>query len=442
MKVVYVASGAAGMYCGSCMHSNTTAAALAKQGQDVLLVPAYTPIRTDEENVSIDRMVFGGVNVYLQQKSSLFRHTPWLLDRLLDRPWLLRRLGGRGVSTQAEALGPLTVSMLQGEHGRQRKELEKLLLWLEREIRPDVVHLSNALLIGMASRLGRCLDVPVVCTLSGEDVFLGKLPEPYCTEARSLLHEQCAHVAALVAFNRYYAGFMAEYLGVGGDCIHVIPPGLNLDGHGSPAGPPTDDRTKRPNRQPFTIGYLGRVCPEKGLHLLAEAFALLCEDRQLPPLRLVAGGYLGKADRPYLTEIRSGLAERGLAGQFQYLGELDRRAKIGFLQTLDVMSVPTVHPESKGLSVLEAWANAVPAVLPAHGAFPELIEDTGGGLLCRPCDPGSLAAGLKELLAHPGRAAEWGRRGQQAVRERYHAELMARRMVQLYESLVGGPKFS
>ncbi len=438
MKVVYLAAGAGGTYCGNCIHSNTLAAALVKAGQDVLLVPAYTPLRTDEEDVSADRMVFGGINVYLQQHSALFRHTPWFLDRLLDRPALLRWLGKHGAGTRPEGLGPMTVSMLRGEEGRQRKELDKLLYWLEREIRPDVVHLSNLLLVGMARRISRRLDCPAVSTLAGEDDFLEKLPDPHRAEALGVLRERCGELAALVAQSRYYADFMAEYLAVDRDRIHVIPPGLNLEGHAGPPGSPSGVRPSGPEAETRNIGYLGRVRPEKGLHLLAEAFEMLGADRRLPPLRLLVGGYLAKGERPYLAEIEARLADRGLAGRFQYVGELDRPGKIALLESLDVMSVPAVRPETKGLAVLEAWANGVPVVLPAHGAFVELVEETGGGLLCKPHDPAALADALRQLIQDPQRAAECGRRGQRAVRERYHAGLMAQRTVALYERVVSG----
>ena len=99
------------------------------------------------------------------------------------------------------------------------------------------------------------------------------------------------------------------------------------------------------------------------------------------------------------------------------------------------MCVPTVYRESKGLSVLEALANHVPVVLPAHGAFPELIEDTGGGLLFEPGDIGSLAAAIKRLVLDPRLADDCGRRGGEAIRQRYHARAMAEKTLELYRSL-------
>jgi glycosyltransferase involved in cell wall biosynthesis len=161
----------------------------------------------------------------------------------------------------------------------------------------------------------------------------------------------------------------------------------------------------------------------------------LCDDSRLPPLRLHAAGYLAAADKPYLAELEAKLRTWGLADRFTYWGEPDRAGKIAFLQSLDMMSVPTVYRESKGLSVLEAMANHVPMVLPAHGAFPELIEDTGGGLLHEPGHEQSLAEALRRLILDPLLADELGRRGGEAIRDRYHAAAMAERTLQLYRSL-------
>jgi glycosyltransferase involved in cell wall biosynthesis len=208
----------------------------------------------------------------------------------------------------------------------------------------------------------------------------------------------------------------------------VIPHGLSLAGHGT--------RQRDADATEFTIGYFARVCPEKGLHLLVEAFKLLSEDPRMPPLRLRAAGYLGGADRPYLAKIQARVAALGLQSKFEYLGETDRVQKIAFYQSLDVMSVPTVYRESKGLPLLEALANAVPVVMPAHGSFPEMIEDTGGGLLCRPEDPADLAHHLKRIIENPLLAADLGQRGQKAVHDRYTDRLMAQRHEAMYRDVL------
>jgi glycosyltransferase involved in cell wall biosynthesis len=445
MKIVYLAAGAGGMYCGSCLHGNTLAAALLAAGQDCTLAPMYTPLRTDEENVSIDHVSFGGINVYLQQHSAIFRHTPWAFDHLLDSPGLLRWATSRSASVRPEQLGPLTVSMLEGERGRQRKEVEKLVRWLA-DVRPDVVHLNNVMLVGVAREITRRLGAAVVCSLTGEDTFLERLPEPHHGQALALLRERAAELAALVAMNRYYADFMAGYLHVPREQIRVIPPGLNLAGmsprkaapRSAGVPPASDNAGETPTLQ--TIGYLARVCPDKGLHQLAAALKLLAADPDLPPTRVRAAGYLDAADRPYLADIQRQMGDAGLADRFQYVGELDHADKIAFLQSLDLFCLPTVYRESKGLPVFEAWANGVPAVLPAHGAFPEMIDDTGGGVLCEPGDPASLAAALKRMILDPLFAAQCGQQAQQIVHQRYNAEVMARKMIELYQELSASPR--
>ncbi len=447
MRIAYITAGAAGMYCGSCLHDNTLAAALIELGEDVLLVPTYTPLRTDETDVSIGRVFFGGINVYLQEKVPLFRHTPWWFDRLLDSPTLLERLSRRAGSVDPTQLGGMTVSMLRGEAGNQRKEVEKLVRWLLDEVKPDVVHLSNSMQIGMARMIRERGGPPVVCQLSGEDLFLEKLPPPFYEEARAHLRERAADVDAFVALNRYYADFMADYLAVDRERVHVIPHGLNLKGH-AVRKPPAEPGATLPIVSqppalpgvcaPKIIGYFARICEDKGLHILVEACELLAQRSDLPPFELRAAGYLGDGDRSYLEKLESRAAAGPLAGRFRYMGELDRRQKIAFLQSLDIFSTPTVYRESKGIPALEAMANGVPVVLPDHGSFSEMVADTGGGLLHRAQDASHLAEKLAELLNDPVRAMELGLAGQQAVYDRYHAESMARQTRELYQSLLAG----
>lgn len=438
MRIVQITPGAGGMYCGACLQGNTLAGALRLAGVDVTLVPVYTPLRTDEPAETAGSVFFGGINVYLQQRSALFRKLPGVLDRWLDHPALLRRVAATAGSTRPEQLGPLTVSMLRGPEGLQRKELDRLISWLEREARPELVQLSSVLLAGMAGELRRRLGVPVVSTLAGEDLFVEQLTPPYYEQARELLRQRAGELAALVAMNEYYADFMADYLAVPRERIHVIPPGLNLAGHATP-----DELSARHERpaagREITIGYFSRIAPEKGLHQLAEALVLLARQAELPPVRVMAAGYLSAADRPYLEKIHTHLAQQGLAERFTYHGEMDRAGKIAFLQSLDMMCLPTVYQESKALPVLEAWANGVPAVVPDHGAFPELVADTGGGLLYQAGDAAALAEALSRLIRDPPMGVALGRRAHQAVHARYNAQQMAQRFAGLYAELLDKP---
>lgn len=428
MKIAYITAGAAGMFCGSCLHDNTLVATLIRQGHEALLIPTYTPIRTDETDVSQKRVFFGGINVYLQQKLSLFRHTPWSLDRLLDAPRLLRWVSRFAVKTQAHQLGDLTLSVLRGEHGYQRKEVNKLAHWLATELKPQLINLSNVLLSGMVGEVKRRVGVPILGTLQGDDVFLEALPEPHRGQALDLIREHCRIFDGFIATSAYYADFMSGYLDIPRQRIHVVYPGLNLAGHGG----------SRPtaSRNPLTIGYFARICPEKGFHLLAEAFRILRQTPQTPPCRLRASGWLGENDRPYLHQVQQRLKEWGLAEHFDHVDSPDHASKVRFLQSLDVLSVPTVYREPKGLYVLEALANGVPVVQPRHGSFPELIEATGGGLLVRPEDPEDLARGLRQLLLDFPQRQELGLKGQAVVQQQFNADLMTQKTLEVYQKYV------
>jgi glycosyltransferase involved in cell wall biosynthesis len=428
MRIAYITAGAAGMFCGSCMHDNTLVAALAAAGHDALLVPTYTPIRTDEDDVSQRRIFLGGINVYLQEKFALFRHTPWVVDRVLDARRLLRWVSRFAVNTRYEDLGELTVSMLQGEHGHQRKEVAKLVRWLKTDVKPEIVNLTNVLLSGLVHQVKAELNVPVLGTLQGDDVFLDALPESHRSRALALIKEHCREMDGFIATSYYYADYMSRYLDIARERISVVYPGLNLRDHGGPR--------PEPNGAPFTVGYFARICPEKGLHVLAEAFRLMQEQPSAPTARLHVSGWLGANHQVYFDDVRRTLAAAGLGDRFEYVASPDHASKVRFLQSVDVLSVPTVYREPKGLYVLEALANGVPVVQPRHGSFPELVEATGGGLLVEPNHPGDLAAALRRLADDTGHRAELGRKGKEAVHRRFHAAAMAEETVNIYRKYV------
>lgn len=431
MRVAYITAGAANMYCGSCLHDNTLVTALHALGHDALLIPTYTPIKTDEPDVSQRRVFFGGINVFLQQKSALFRHTPWSLDRLFDAPRLLRWVSRFAVRTEAQLLGELTVSMLKGEHGFQRKEVAKLAGWLASDVQPQIINLTNVILSGLVHDVKRAVGVPVLGTLQGDDIFLEALPEPYRTEALQLIADHCREMDGFISTSAYYADFMAGYLKIPRERIHVIHPGLNLKGHSKPGEPSRASSESVP-----TIGYFARICPEKGLHVLAEAFRLLRQTPGAPACRLKVSGWLGDNNRAYFDDIQAKLKQAGLADSFEHVECPDHSSKVRFYQSIDILSVPTPYREPKGLYILEAMANGVPVVQPRHGSFPELVEATGGGLLVEPENPEDLARGLRTLVDDVAQRRELGRKGQEAIHRHFHADRMARATLDVYQKYV------
>ena len=427
MKILYLTGGAGQMYCGSCLRDNALATELIARGHDVTLLPVYTPTLTDEENVSHDKVFFGGVSVYLEQYVPVFRNSPKWLDRVWDSKAMLDLATRRSISTSPKMLGEMTVSMLKGEDGFQRKEISKLLDWLKSEDQPDIVSLPYTLLIGLAKPIKDATGKPICCTLQGEDLFLDGLEEPYRSQSQTLIRSQLDYVDTFISVSEYYAKFMPRYLGIGPHKIRVVPLGINLEGY---------SKRPRDDSRPFTIGFFARIAPEKGLHVLAETYRHLRSSGALTNSRLEVAGYLGPEHRQYLQGIAKEMEAANLASEFVYRGKLDREEKISFLQGLDVLSVPATYNEPKGMFLFEAMACGVPVVQPRRGGFTEIVEKTNGGLLVEPDNVKSLAEGLMKIKQDPKLAEELGENGYRNVREFYSVARMADSALDVYQSLV------
>jgi glycosyltransferase involved in cell wall biosynthesis len=429
MKILSITAGAAGMYCGSCLRDNAQAAELLARGHQVTLQPLYTPTSPDEHNVSRRRVLFGGISVYLQQYAPVFRKLPRFLDRVWDAPWIINAFASRSISTDPKMLGDLTVSMLEGDRGVLKREFDKLLEWIAAEPVPDLVNLPNTLLIGLAAPLRRALKRPIVCTLQGEDLFLDGLVEPYRSRAIDLIRRQVADVDAFLSVSEYYVPVMSEMLAIPRERISVVPLGISMEGYAK-----REEGTV--GQAPFRVGYFARVSPEKGLHVLADAYRRLRAAAPSVPMRLEAAGYIAPPQAAYLEDITKSLEAAGLAGEFTYRGALDRDGKLAFLRTLDVLSVPAPYEEPKGTFLLEAMASGVPVVQPRRGAFTEIVEKTGGGVIVPPDDPSALADALLALSRDRDRRDQLARRAYAGVREHYTIQRSVDRLLSTYDAVV------
>jgi glycosyltransferase involved in cell wall biosynthesis len=430
------------MYCGGCLRDNALVAALRKLGNQAVMVPLYLPLTLDEEDQSAGMPVFfGGISVYLEQKTALFRGAPgWLHDLFASRR-LLAWAAGKAAKTRAADLGELTLSMLRGEAGNQAREIEGLIAWLKTQPKPDVLSLSNALLIGMVRRLKAELRIPVTCALQGEDTFLDALPESQRTACWQMLAERAADVDLFVAPSRYFGDLMRDRFGLPADRVRVVHNGINLDGYGTEGGRQSaEGRMQIGGGQRAdvpAVGYFARMCREKGLDTLVEAYILLRQRGRVGPLKLRVGGSCGPADAAFVDSLRERLQTAGLLSDVEFHPNADRASKLALLRSLSVFSVPALYGEAFGLYVIEALAAGTPVVQPRVAAFPELVEATGGGVLCA-SGPGPLSEAIEELLLNPARARALGEAGQRAVFERFSAEAMARETLRVYDELVGG----
>ena len=408
------------------MRDNSLARCLIEAGHEVTMLPTYLPHFLDEEPVSEDQPIFfGGINVYLQHKFSLFRHTPEWMDRAFNSKWLLRKAAARSGMTSSKDLGEIAISTFKGEDGPLVKEVQKVVAWFREHEKPDVVFLSTILLAGLGRVVKRELNVPVHGFLQGEDSFLDTLLDEYRTEAFKLLSSDVRRLDGCIAPSRYFGAEMAKRFDLPEEHVRFLPNGITLEGYTLPDAP-----SAKPS-----IGFLARLCPLKGLDLLVDAYLEIMKRGNHPELELRVAGGMTEDDAPFVEEQKEKIRAAGLDGQTSFLPNVDREGKLAFLRDLTLFCVPSRYAEAFGMYVVEALAAGVPVVLPRTGAFPEIIEATQGGVLYEPEKTSALPDALENLLARPEEAGAMGLRGHEAVAERYSNQTLAGQLVDLVQSL-------
>ncbi len=408
--------GTGNFHCGSCMRDHTLVKALRRAEVEAHMAGLYLPAVGDEPiEHDAPGVFFGGVNAYLQQRVPFFRRTPRWVDRLFDTAPVLNAAASMAGMTNAHRLGEMTLSMVRGEHGRQRKELARLVDWLRTREKPDVVLLNNALMIGMARQIKHETGAAVVCTLHGEDTFIDALPSGHRDQVWGELRVRAGKLDALIAVSKHHAAVMAERMGLANGAIDVVHNGIDLDDIAPAESPPATP----------TIGYLARLCESKGLHTLVDAFVELRRDKRYRAVRLHVAGAQTRSDNGFVQAQQAKLAQAGLADCVTWKANVSRARKVELLRSWTLMSVPATYGESFGLYVLEAWAAGLPVVEPDSGALGELLTAGGGGKLVAPDDPSALALGMKQLLDNPDEARALGAAGRRAVQRRFTADRMA-----------------
>ncbi len=412
------------MFCGSCMQDNAMARALMQLGCEVSLIPTYTPIRLDQEDVSQEHVFLGGINLYLDNLIPFWRYLPRSMVSWLDHPKILKWASSRGVGNDASSLGPMTLAMLNGARGPMRREYQELVDHLVDRLKPDVIIFSNALLSGIMPLLRERFSGPILCLLQGDDLFLNQLPDKYRDRAIAAIRENSRSFAAFITHTRFYADLMSRFLEIDRDRFQQIP--LSIDVR----LPARNDNVQERDRSLPRIGYFARIAPEKGLrNLILAARELHAEGIEF---ELHAGGYLGEAYREYFEQICQ--EAEFLGDRFRYIGSPNQEeAKFEFLRELTVFSVPASYEEPKGLYILEAMAAGVPVVQPSRGSFPELIESTGGGLLYPADDHSAHAEMLKRLIHRSQEREQIVEAGSRNVLELHSSRQAARSLIGICE---------
>ncbi|HUX57644.1 MAG TPA: glycosyltransferase family 4 protein [Bacteroidales bacterium] len=429
MKIVYLITGSGGsFYCGNCYRDMIYLRAIRKvSGISATAIPLYLPPEETSSEKGLDTHVFfGAISMYLREKVPFLRNMPVFFDKLLDSAPMLKMAARRAGTTRTEGLEEMTLNMIKGENAFPEKELQRLVNYLTKEGNPDIIHLSNALIIGLAHQLKKKLDVKIVCSLLNEDDWIDEMAEPYQSNAWKLISQEIDNVDVFITPSNYYKELFISKTGVSGDNFYVIPLGFD---------PGTLANVQKKDNYP-SLGYFCRISSQNGFDKLVDAFIELKLQNSLPGLTLhVSGGYTGD-DKPFIAEQIKKIKEHGLKSFIRIYPEFRGNSKEEFFSNVDIVSVPVRKHDGYGLYLLEANAAGVAVVQPATGAFPEIIEKTKGGITYSPDTVSELATSLLKLFKDNNYRAKLGENGREKVLKELSIDKMSDSLSQVYNGIM------
>jgi glycosyltransferase involved in cell wall biosynthesis len=428
LKIIHIIPGSGGsFYCGNCLRDSKYFDALRAMGHDVVKVPMYLPIFSDEHDLSDVPVFYGAVSIYLKQLFPVFRKAPAWFDKLLNSKPMLKLAASQAGSTRAKGLEEMTISMLLGEKGKQYEELERMTDWMKDHFKPDVVHLSNALLLGLAKKLKEKLNVPVICSLQDEDIWVDIMSAQNRKKVWDLMAEDAGYIDRFIAVSHYYAAVSVEKMRISPDKISSIHIGVN----------PSDYEYRNSGEKARTIGYISRMCHENGLDILVDAFILLKKQKGYDDVKLmITGGQTGD-DKSYLRQIRKKLDKSGLLSVVDFHKEFEGDGRKEFFAKTSVISVPVRNGEAFGIYIAESLASGIPVVQPALGAFPEVLSKTGGGIIYGENKPEQLSSALQQLLDDPARLSQLSEDARKGAEQHLNIRHLAMEMIDTYRQVIG-----
>ena len=391
-----------------------------------MILPVYLPLTQSGLHHHQETPVFyGAVNIYLKQQFPVLRKMPRWMENLLNSTPLLKLASSKAGSTRAEGMEELTESMLLGMEGFQSHELQELVHYLKHHEKPDIIHFSNARLLGMAKQIKEELRIPVVCSLQDEDVWVDPMKPEYRDKIWNLIAEKAKDVDAFIAVSRFYAEVMQEKLKIPSEKLKVVYIGVD----------PENYEYSTPANNPPAIGYLSRVCEENGFEILVDAFIQLKSNPQYKEFKLnVTGGMTGD-DKPFIRKQLQKLKKAEIENCIEFFPDFTAERINKFFKSIRVLSVPVLKGEAFGLYQIEALASGIPLVQPEIGAFPEILNSTGGGLIYHPNTPDALSRKLAEALSDPDQLNKMSLAGRKAVEEKFDSKKLTSKMINIYTQI-------
>ncbi len=431
MNIIQIIPGSGGsFYCGNCLRDSKYFNALRSEGHQVTKIPMYLPLFADEHDINDIPIFYGAISTYLKQLYPAFRKAPKWFDNLLNSKPMMKIAASMAGSTRASGLEDMTISMLLGEQGQQKEELEHLVNWIADHCKPDVIHLSNALLLGLAKRLNEKVGVPVVCSLQDEDVWVDAVHPSFQEKIWKLMHTRSRDVDALVSVSNFFAEKMKARMDLPEDKLHTIHLGVDIDDY-------TFISTREKERN---VGYISRICHENGFDIVVDAFIRLKQNPGFEDVKLIATGGSTGDDTKFIKEQKHKIKENNLTGSFEIMPDFEEKGLHDFFKKVSMISVPVRIGEAFGIYLLESMASGVPVVQPALGAFHEIIELSGGGVTYLPNSPEKLSETWAEWLSDPERLEQLSIAGREGTIEKFNIHSHAKEIIALYKSLSKGEK--
>ncbi|MCX6238612.1 MAG: glycosyltransferase family 4 protein [Bacteroidia bacterium] len=426
MNIVQIIPGSGGsFYCGNCLRDSKYVVALREQGHQVIKIPMYLPIFADEHDITEIPVFYGAVSIYLKQLYPIFRKAPQWVDHLLNSKPLLKMAASMAGSTNAKGLEEMTVSMLLGEDGKQQEELERLVDWMAVHCKPDIIHISNALLLGLAHRIKEKLNVPIVCSLQDEDVWIDAMKPVFRDQIWKLMSEKAKDVDHFIAVSDYFSKVMQQRMKLSEEKVQSLYLGVD----------PADYQFIPVSNKGRNIGYISRICHENGFDILVDSFIQLKKRTGFEDVKLIATGGSTGADTKYIKAIRNKLLREKLEEQVEFIDDFEETGRKAFFNKVSVISVPVRNGEAFGMYMLESMASGVPVVQPALGAFPEIVNLSGGGIIYEPNSPEALCEALAGLLSVSDKLNILSVKARKGVEFNFNIHDHAKEMIAVYQSL-------
>jgi glycosyltransferase involved in cell wall biosynthesis len=422
MKITYIVPGSGGtFYCGNCLRDCYFTDTLRDTGHDITVIPMYLPLNVD--HFEADTPIFyGAVNLYLQQMIPFMKKLPKFLKNFFDSKGILQLAAKRSGSTDPTGLEDMTISMLKGEEGDQKEDLDMLINWLRNHEKPDIIHLSNALLTGLAKRLKEDVGCKVICTLQDEDEWIDEMKEPFKSESWKLIEMNAEYIDGFISVSNFYADLIRQRINIPKEKISVVYNSIC--------------KTELNNKGPInghTIGYMSKINSSFGADILLDAFLLLKKDERFKDLKLsYTGGYVDDYKKIVKYIKRKAKANR-IEKDVIFFNDISMEGKKKFLDSISVMCVPARREGAFGIYLLEAFANGIPSVMPDHGAYPEIINSNGAGILYKPNDPENLAMALESIIGDEEKYQQLKANCHDSIKNTFNNKTQVGKIIEIYE---------